>query len=216
MHALAAFYPNVAQRLGGLERAVHSMPTIAVKGTWVRDMPATVLRARPRPAPAADPLWTGGYLLRHSRYVRMGVFPAYHVSDGVTTASAEVFGVTPTRAPVLGVPQTSRLQLLVDVDVPVVLDLTDGGIRKRLRVTRAEIVKTPDLTVLDAWMRPLEYELPQMIGELAYLAGYGGVKYPAARATAGSNLVVFTGNLPKVSGTISTTNPFTGTRHQLP
>jgi hypothetical protein len=146
----------------------------------------------------------------------MGAFPAYHVSDGVTTASAEVFGVTPTRAPVLGVPRTSRLQLLVEVDVPRVVDLTDAGIRKRLRVTRAEIVQTPDWTRLDAWMRPLEYELPQLIGELACLADYGGVKYPAARATAGSNLVVFTGSLAKISGTIRTTNPFTGTIHRLP
>lgn len=216
MHPLAAFYPNLGAGLASMGRALDAAPTIDVHETWLRDMPARVLEHRPAAAVAPEPLWTGGVRLRHNRYVRMGAFPAYHVSDGVTTASAEVFGIAPAPAPVLGIPKEDRLQLLVAVDVSRILDLTDADIRRRLGVAEAEIVELPDWTVTDALGRPLAYELPQAIGELAFLRGLGGLKYPAARATSGANVVVFTDNLAKLGGTISVSNPFTGKKHRLP
>ena len=216
MHPLAALYPNLGARLESMSRALGAAPTIGVHETWVRDMPARLLEHRPTSVAAPDPLWTGGFRLRHNRYVRRGAFPAYHASDGVTTASAEVFGIAPAPAPVLGVPNEDRLQLRVAVDVPRILDLTDTDIQRRLGLAEAEIVELPDWTVTDALGRPLAYELPQAIGELAFLRGLGGLKYPAARATSGVNVVVFTGNLAKLGGTISVSNPFTGKEHRLP
>lgn len=216
MHPLAAFYPSVSARLESMSRALQVAPTIDVHQTWLRDMPARVLKHQPRPAPAPDPLWTGGFRMRHNRYVRMGAFPAYHVSDGVTTASAEVFGIAPALAPVLGMPLEDRLQLLVEVDIPRVLDLTDPDVQRLLGVTVPEITQVPNWTRTDALLRPREYELPQAVGELAFQQGLGGLRYPAARAAGGVNMVVFTDNLAKLGGTISVTNPFTGTKHRLP
>ena len=216
MHPLAAFYPNISARLETMSRALRVAPTIDVRQTWLRDMPARVLKHQRKPAPAPDPLWTGGFRMRHNRYVRMGAFPAYHVSDGVTTASAEVFGIAPAPMPVLGMPAEDRLQLLVAVDVPRILDLAEPAVQRLLGVSVPEITKVPDWTRTDALLRPLEYELPQAIGELAFQQGLGGLRYPAARATAGVNLVVFTDNLAKLGGAISATNPFTGEMHRLP
>ncbi|HEX6908892.1 MAG TPA: RES family NAD+ phosphorylase [Longimicrobium sp.] len=79
-----------------------------------------------------------------------------------------------------------------------------------------EITQVPDWSRTDALLRPLAYELPQALGELAFQQGLGGLRYPAARATAGVNLVVFTDTLAKLGGSISVTHPFTGTKHTLP
>ncbi len=214
--ALAPFYSGVAARIARLERDIQSSPRIRVTVRWVRDMPAEVLRKAPRGAASSDPLWTGGFRVRHSRFVRRDAFPAYHISDGVTTAAAEVFGGTPQRAPVLGVPDKTRLQLVIDADVPEVVDLTDARVRRRLKVSKRDIVEVPDWTKLDALGRPAAYELTQCIGELAFRSGAGGVLFPSSRATRGKNLAIFTDNLAAVGGRVHATDPFTGTAHELP
>lgn len=214
---LAQFYPSLALRIAIVDQTIRTVVgRMHIRDRWVRDLPATVLQMPPTGAPEPDVLWTGGFRLRHNRYVRRGAFPAYHLSDGITTVAAEVFGVAPQIAPVLGVPSESRLQLVVDADVPGVLDLTAQSVRRELGVSTADLVGIPDWTVLDALGRPAAYELPQCIGEVAYHAGLAGVLYRAARATGGTNLVVFTDHLARVGGSLRATNPFTGTERRLP
>lgn len=163
-----------------------------------------------------DPLWALGYRKQHSRYVRRGAFPAFHVSEGVSTAAAEVFGISPTRAPVLGLPRQSRLVLLVDVVAGRVLDLVDPAVRDHLGISEHEITRPPDWSILDAWDRPLEYELTQCIGELAHRAGCDGLRFPAARRIGGMNLVVFTRRLARTGGSLTASDPFTGATHSIP
>jgi hypothetical protein len=148
--------------------------------------------------------------------VRRGAFAALHLSDGVTTVGAEVFGVAPSPTPQLGVPAVARIQIPVAVHVPRVLDLTDPLIRRRLHVRRRDLTIVPDWTVLDASGRPLAYEIPQAIGELAYHAGLGGILYPSAHATLGVNLVTFPERLAAVGGRLHAENPITGASQSLP
>lgn len=215
-HSLAKFYPRFASRITILDQAIRSVGRIHFCNRWVRDMPATVLRDPPPGEPERDVLWTGGYRVRHNRYVRREAFPAYHLSDGVTTVGAEVFGIEPQAAPVLGLPEVSRFQLLVDADVPEVLDLTDEDVREELGVSREELVVVPDMRALDTFGRPAAYELPQCIGELLFLSGAAGVLYPAARATAGTNVAIFTSHLDRVCGSLRAEDPVTGLERRLP
>lgn len=209
MTSLDRFYPRLAGRIAALRGAIRSTPSIGIRGQWVRDMPAEAMRL-------GDPLWALGYRTQHNRYVRRGAFPAFHVSEGVSTAAAEVFGIAPTPAPVLGIPPTSRLVLLVDVVVERVLDLVDPAVRGHVGISEHEITRLPDWSVLDAWERPLQYELTQCIGELAHRAGCDGVRYPAVRRIGGMNLVVFTRRLARTGGSLAASDPFTGASHTIP
>lgn len=190
-------------------------PTILVNGTWVRDLPATIARRAPPGGRAPDVLWSGGSSMAHSRYVR-GAFPALHLSDGLTTAGAEIFAVVPHPAPRLGVPSVARVQVPVAVHVPRVLDVTDPAVRRRLRVHKRDVTELPDWTALDVFDRPRAYEFPQAIGELAYRAELAGIRYPSARATRGANLVIFPERLREIGGRLQAENPITGVMQSLP
>lgn len=214
--ALTPQYPTLSARLGRLEAAIRAAPRILVDGVWVRDLAATIARVPPPGGAAPEVLWPGGTAFRHNRYVRQGAFPALHLGDGLTTVGAEVFGVSPSPAPRLGVPRDSRVQVRVEVYLPEVLDLADHRLRRRLGIRKADLTAVPDWTVLDVHGRPLAYELPQSIGELAYNAGLGGIRYPSAHATRGVNLVVFTDHLALVGGRIRAEDPFTGSIQSLP
>jgi RES domain-containing protein len=180
-----------------------------VTRTWVRVTASRLVGV-------GGPLWTGGYRVRHNRYVRRNAFPAYHVSEGTTTAFAEVFGTPPGPSPRVGVPPENQTTLVIEVDLPDVLDLAVEAVRGHIGVSHAEIVRLPNWAATDFLGRPAEYELTQCIGELAMLAGCGGVLYPAARDTDGVNLVVFTDRLAAVGGSIRAIHPVTNAEHRLP
>ena len=138
--------------------------------------------------------------------------PALYLADGVSTASAEVFGCDGT----LGIPPTSRLQMVVRTDLPGALDLTDPDVLKALSIERKELIQIPDPLILDSIGRPTEYELPQMIGDVAYELEIPTILYPSARIDPGANVVVFVEYLAKNSHWIETENPLTGAPERIP
>lgn len=213
---LAALYPTVAARLPRFEKVLRDAPRIRVQQAWVRVIPVDKARTPPPGATAPDVLWTGGTSMAHNRYVRQGLCPALHLGDGLTTAGAEVFRIHPSPAPVLGVPESTRLLVRIETDVPEVLDLTDAKLRRRLRVTKRELTEVPNYLVLDALDRPCAYELPQAIGEIAFRLKLGGILYPSARATRGTNFVVFADHLACLGGSVRTEDPWTGEPRSLP
>jgi hypothetical protein len=95
-----------------------------------------------------------------------------------TTAMAEVFQAPPSPEPILGTPPTSRLLLLVSVNVPDVIDLTAEAVLGSLDIRRDELIQMPDWSRLDALGRPAAYELPQSIGEQAFIAEEAGSSAP--------------------------------------
>lgn len=74
------------------------------------------------------------------------------------------------------------------VTLQAVLDLTDGGVRRRLGFTLAELLDEDWLAIQDAG----DESWTQAIGRGAYVAGFEAVLAPSARdRPRGKNLVVF-------------------------
>src|SRR5262245_50711762 len=150
-----------------LQAGIGSVTGIDVADRYVRNAPATTLKGYGTP-PKVTLLWTDGYLATHTRYGRRGAYPLFHISDGVTTASQEVFGGPRTDAPANYVPKESRLELVGEFDLHRVLDLTDAATQSLLGITEDEITVEPNLLDVDADGRPHAYELTQCIGAYAY------------------------------------------------
>jgi hypothetical protein len=72
-----------------------------------------------------------------------------------------------------------------------VLDLTDGAVRRTLRVSQQRLCAEP------WWIRQEagEEALTQAIGRAAYSVGFEGLRVPCAVSKDGVNLVVFPANL---------------------
>jgi len=84
-----------------------------------------------------------------------------------------------------------RMFCVLEVRLAVVLDLTRGDLRRRLRVSRRRMRETD-------WRRSLaqgEEALTQALGRAAYAAGFEGLLVPSAPAKGGTNLVAFPSNL---------------------
>ena len=210
-----AYYPNLGARLLTLDAAVGSVPRRDVEGPFVRNMPADVLAGHGSP-PVVDLLWVEGYKSNHTRYGRLGAFPLYHISDGVVTAAQEVFGGPRTAVATNAVPSKSRLDLRVETELHGVMDLVEATVRASLGITETEITEIPDWLTLDTWGRPDAYELTQYIGELAHAAGFGAIRYPAARYDKGTNIAIFADRLETTRSWIEIINPLTGARQRLP
>lgn len=205
----ADYYPRVVRRVAGWRAGMRGIARAALVHAWVRDLPATRLRRAPGDPPPKL-LAPIGYHFVHNRYTRRHAFPSMYLSDGVTTASSEVFGVAAVGRGPLGVPDGSRLQLVVQAQLPDVLDLTQAPIRDRLGVTLDEITQPRDPLVVDSLGRPPGYELPQCLGEVANELGIGAIRYPSSPASAGVNVVIFTDHLRATGGWYETTDPVSG------
>jgi len=72
-----------------------------------------------------------------------------------------------------------------------VLDLTDAKVRKVLHVSRADLVEADWRAAVAAG----EEALPQALGRLAWNAKWEGLLVPSAADPAGTNLIIFKGNL---------------------
>lgn len=193
-----------------------SAPSVDIKEASVRNAPAAILAGYGDP-PVVNLVWTDGYHFNHTRYGRKNTYPLYHVSDGVVTAAQEVFQGPKTSTATNYVPKESRVELLVMIDVPHILDLTDPNVLTALGVTIDEITETPNLLAFDPSSgRPDAYELTQCLGELAHACGFGGIRYPGARYEKGVNIAIFADHLERLGGWIETTNPVSHVIERLP
>jgi len=76
-------------------------------------------------------------------------------------------------------PDTKFVVLHLDVHLSKILDLSDGGIRRRLGVTLASLTDPKDMSVC------------QKIGAAAHEAGFAGIVYPRPLSKGGLNLALF-------------------------
>ncbi len=208
----ADHYPSVAGRVAAWRSVMEGIPRVPLTRDWVRDLPAARLR---RPATDSPPklLAPVGYLFVHNRYTRRDAFPSLYLSDGVTTASSEVFGAAAVKQGPLGTPDQSRLQLVVHAHLPDVLDLTNDAVRgsARRHARRPHAAQPPARRRLSLGALRA-YELPQCLGEIAHELGIGAILFPSTPASKGVNVVIFTEHLAATGGWYETTDPVSMTR----
>ncbi len=137
-------------------------------------------------------LLSGNGSLRYGgRWNAAGFFPAVYVSLTPQTALEESLGGLGS----YGIPRQHtkfpRSMVAMRVRLHDVLDLTDGSIRKHLFVSRNRMVDEDWLTLQDAGHEALT----QAIGRAAYKVGFEAMLVPSKADLAGTNLVLFPGNL---------------------
>ncbi len=131
-----------------------------------------------------------GSLMHGARWNAPGSFAAVYGSLHPETPLKEVQG----HAARFGIPFSARLpRTLVAVQVMLheVLDLNDGDLRRRLRVSRRRMVEEDWWD----WQQAGEEALTQAIGRAAYAAGLEGLLVPCAVDLRAVNLVIFPDNL---------------------
>lgn len=101
-----------------------------------------------------------------------------------TTESLRRAGIPPEFA-------LPRVFVALRVRLPRVLHLTDGALRRRLRVSRRRMVQTNWRREQDAGREALT----QALGRAAFVVGLEGLVVPSAATRRGENLVAFPGRL---------------------
>lgn len=76
-----------------------------------------------------------------------------------------------------------------------VLDLSDGAVRQRMRISEARMLKTDWRKEMDAGRLPLT----QLVGRAAFDAGFEAIRVLSATHTGETNLIVFPENLLRSS-----------------
>lgn len=151
---------------------------------------ATVYRSStPRYANEDDLLTGEGSRREGGRWDPKGIAVVY-ASLGPETALAE----TLAHARYYGLPVEDtmpRTFVAIEVRLQTILDLRQGPIRRRLRVSADRILRVDWRNELHLGRRPIT----QAIGQAASQAGWEGLLVPSAADRLGSNLLVFPGNL---------------------
>lgn len=164
-----------------LARGIRRCVPLATRLTGVLYRVASVRRANP------DDLVAGvGSLLTGGRWTPPGAFRAVYASRDEITALDEAWQQNLR----LGVPTWMALPLVVtapEADLEPVLDLTDGRVRRVLRVSRDRMLDEPRWALQDRG----EEALTQAIGRLARDQGFAGLLAPSAARREGANAVVF-------------------------
>ena len=84
-----------------------------------------------------------------------------------------------------------RLFVAVSIRLSAVIDLTDGNVRRRLRISEDELAGCDWRKEIAAGRTPVT----QLVGQAAQLAGFEGLRVRSAVDPKGGNLVVFPHNL---------------------
>jgi RES domain-containing protein len=154
---------------------------LATRLTGIIYRVASVRRANP-----ADLIAGVGSQRTGGRWTPPGAFRAVYASGDEATALDEA-GQQNLR---LGVPIWMALPLVMtalEIDLEPVLDLTDGRVRRVLRVSRARMLAEPWWALQDRGQEALT----QAIGRLARDHGFVGLLAPSAARRDGANAVVF-------------------------
>ena len=120
------------------------------------------------------------------RWSAAGSFAAVYASLSPETAVAEALA----RARHYGIPDAEmmpRVVVALDARIAALVDLTDGSVRRTLRVSRRRLRAEPWRRAADAGREALT----QAIGRSAFEAGLEALLVPSAADRAGSNLIVF-------------------------
>jgi RES domain-containing protein len=142
---------------------------------------ASVRRANP-----ADLIAGVGSQLTGGRWTPPGAFPAVYASREEVTALDEARQQNLR----LGVPPWMALPLVltaIEVDLEPVLDLTNGLVRRALRVSRARMLGEPWWVIQDRGREALT----QALGRLARDHGLVALLAPSAAQPRGTNVVIY-------------------------
>jgi RES domain-containing protein len=144
---------------------------------------------------APDDLVAGlGGRIKGGRWTTIGGDAIVYCSLSLETALAE----TLSRCRHYGIPTeeaTPCVFAAIRVDLEQVLDLTDGQIRRRLRVSKQRMVGEPWRDMQDRGKEAIT----QAIGRTAAQLGLEGILVPSAAQRAGVNLLIFPDNLRRAS-----------------
>jgi RES domain-containing protein len=179
-----------------LARGIRRCVPLAARLTGVLYRVASVRRANP-----GDLVAGLGTLLTGGRWTPPGAFRAVYASRDEVTALDEARQQNLR----MGVPTWMALPLVVtalEVDLEPILDLTDGRVRRVLRVSRTRMLAEPWWTLQDRG----EEALTQAIGRLTRDQGFIGLLVHSAARRDGANAVVFPDRLG-VAHRLSIVNP---------
>lgn len=180
-------HPDYERLLRGFERLRHE-DAVAWHGVVYRS-------AAERYASSSDLLSGEGSRKHGGRWNPAGSFATVYGSSSPEVAMAETvhqyryYGIEPWR-------MGRRLFTAIDVHVGLLVDLTSGRLRRRLRVS-ARRMREAD------WRRSLgtdDEAITQALGRAAFTAGIEALKVPSSAGVEGANFVVFPGNLGPESG----------------
>ncbi|MCW1884885.1 RES family NAD+ phosphorylase [Luteolibacter flavescens] len=145
---------------------------------------------KPTYSRTADLFAGKGALHANGRWLLQGVAPATYTSLEPETALAESLAAAryfgfPLSSATPAVLVTARMKLAR------VIDLRDGSIRRRLRVSEKSVLECD----WRSFNREGDEAITQAVGRAALLAGFEGMLVPSAARAGGGNLIVFPGNL---------------------
>jgi RES domain-containing protein len=128
-----------------------------------------------------------GSRLHGQRWNPRGLFRAVYFSIDIATAQEE-FLAQNRRQGLPDAEATPFVTTSAEIELSRVLDLTDGELRKRLRVSRQRMLNEPHAAGLPE-------SITQALGRIAFSEGYQGLLVPSAAHRGHTNLVVFPENL---------------------
>ena len=155
-----------------LDRGIRRCLTLATRLTGIVYRVASVRRANP-----GDLIAGVGSQLTGGRWTPPGAFRAVYASRDEATALDEARQQNLRQ----GVPLWMALPLVLtalEIDVQPVLDLTDGRVRRALRVSRDRMLAEPWWLLQDRGREALT----QALGRLARAGGFAALLAPSARA----------------------------------
>jgi RES domain-containing protein len=164
-----------------LARGIRQCLPLATRLTGVIYRVASVRRANP-----ADLIAGVGSQLTGGRWTPPGAFRAVYGSLEEVTALDEARQQNLR----LGVPPWMALPLVltaIEVDLEPALDLTDGRVRRALRVSRARMLGEPWWVLQERGQEALT----QALGRLARDCGFAALLAPSAAQPRGTNVVIY-------------------------
>ena len=164
-----------------LSRGIRRCVPLSTRFTGILYRVASVRRANPEDLVAGM-----GSLLTGGRWTPPGAFRAVYASLDEATALDEARQQNVRQS----VPTWMALPLVVtaiEVELSSVLELTDGRVRRALRVSRQRMVAEPWWTMQDQGHEALT----QAIGRLARDHGFVALLVPSTLESAAANMVIF-------------------------
>ena len=184
---------------GRLGRGIRRCLPLATRLTGILYRVASLGRANP-----ADLIAGVGSRQTGGRWMPPGAFRAVYASRDEATALEEARHQDLRQ----GVPPWMALPLLltaIEVDLGPALDLTDGGVRGALRVSRDRTLGEPWWHLQDQGREALTQALTQALGRLARDHGFAALLAPSAARPRGTNVVIHPDRI--AGGRIDVVNP---------
>jgi RES domain-containing protein len=190
--------PDPHDRVRELAHAIASLPLHAIDATLCRAVRTRHLENTP-----PEPLYWLASARVGARFTPLGGPAGLYLAADQTTAFAEIrdLFLGAGRRPLPLQPRDPVTLVYVRTSVGGILDLTDAGTRRRLRVGRDDVLAEwrPAMDAYLAGNGPIP--LPQQLGLAAHLTSrVRGIWFKSARSRKGRCLVVFPDRLSAAAG----------------